>query len=450
MQNPLMMSRRLWISTLACEGFGVIERDAVSRIALPAPVDTSWLRQIRILQYAELMYGRLGIIPACPPRNAPKNNMKFNTITSIGLTVALGACSTLPSSGPTGSQISRDLTRRQIPAIDIVEVNAASALPATEAGPSVGLPELPAPPTDVVGPGDVLSISIYEAGVTLFGSSNRAPDSGAFDPTVKEQVLPPTRVDDDGYIAIPYGGRVHVLGRTVAEVQQLVRQSLRRFSQNPQVIVTFREAITNSVIVSGEVSRPGRLVLQTNHESLSDVVALAGGYRGNSKDLVLRVMRRGQISDFRMSDLVENPMLDGRAYPGDRFILINSPRSFSVLGASGRVDQLAFNRSSISLAEAIATAGGANPNYGDAAAIFVFRYVTDESGQTRPVVYHINMLTGGAYLLSQKFAMRDKDVLYFGNAKANQPTKLIQLISQLFSPILTVTSAVQTVQNSRN
>jgi len=46
--------------------------------------------------------------------------------------------------------------------------------------------------------------------------------------------------------------------------------------------------------------------------------------------------------------------------------------------------------------------------------------------------------------------MRDKDILYFGNAGANQPSKLIQLISQLFSPILTVTSAVQTVQNSNN
>ena len=45
--------------------------------------------------------------------------------------------------------------------------------------------------------------------------------------------------------------------------------------------------------------------------------------------------------------------------------------------------------------------------------------------------------------------MRDKDVLYFGNAAANQPSKVIQLISQLFSPILTVTSAVQTVQNSK-
>ena len=65
-----------------------------------------------------------------------------------------------------------------------------------------------------------------------------------------------------------------------------------------------------------------------------------------------------------------------------------------------------------------------------------------------PIVYHLNMMKVGSYFLAQRFAMRDKDVLYFGNAAANQPSKVVQLISQLFSPILTVTSAVQTVQRS--
>ena len=78
----------------------------------------------------------------------------------------------------------------------------------------------------------------------------------------------------------------------------------------------------------------------------------------------------------------------------------------------------------------------------------MFRYVRDEQGNEVPKVYHLNMMNTGSYFLAQRFAMRDKDVLYFGNAAANQPSKLIQLISQLFSPILTVTAAVQTVKNS--
>lgn len=67
-----------------------------------------------------------------------------------------------------------------------------------------------------------------------------------------------------------------------------------------------------------------------------------------------------------------------------------------------------------------------------------------------PQVYHLNMMQTGSYFLAQKFVMQDKDVLYFGNAAANQPSKAIQLISQLFSPIFTVTSAVSVIQNSNN
>ena len=95
-------------------------------------------------------------------------------------------------------------------------------------------------------------------------------------------------------------------------------------------------------------------------------------------------------------------------------------------------------------------AGGTNPNLGDPAAIFLFRYVRDADGQEVPKVYHLNMMQTGSYFLAQKFVMQDKDVLYFGNASANQPSKLVQLISQLFSPVLTVTSAVSVIQNSNN
>jgi polysaccharide export outer membrane protein len=44
--------------------------------------------------------------------------------------------------------------------------------------------------------------------------------------------------------------------------------------------------------------------------------------------------------------------------------------------------------------------------------------------------------------------MKDRDVLYIGNAAANQTSKIMQLISQLFTPLMTVTAATQTVQNS--
>jgi polysaccharide export outer membrane protein len=97
----------------------------------------------------------------------------------------------------------------------------------------------------------------------------------------------------------------------------------------------------------------------------------------------------------------------------------------------------------LTLAQAVALAGGANPYAGDAGAIFVFRYVRKPDGSDQPTVYHLNMMHPGAYLLSQRFLMNDRDVLYVGNARANQLTKFVQLVSQLFVPVATVRATVK-------
>ena len=382
--------------------------------------------------------------------------MQVKKSVSLFLFAGLAGCATLPTSGPTGKQIEKSALAADadLP-IKLVHVTTAADVPeAALQVPTVFLPDTAPPPTDMIGPGDILDINIYEAGVTLFsgggggGAAAAQMNQVGVNPGVQVQKLPPSRVDDAGDIAIPYAGKLHVVGRTVGEVETMIRQSLRGLSQNPQVLISVSQAITNSVIVGGEVAKPGRLVLQTNHETLSDVIALAGGYRGSARDLTLRIVRRGETVDVRVNDLIDRPKLDVRAYPGDRLMLINNPRTFSVLGASGRVEQIPFSRSVVSLAEAVATAGGANPGLGDPAAIFLFRYVRDEQGNEAPVVYHLNMMKTGSYFLAQRFTMQDKDVLYFGNAAANQPSKLFSLISQLFTPIMTVTAAVQTVQNS--
>lgn len=373
----------------------------------------------------------------------------FRRIASLVAVASLAGCVTLPSSGPTGREIEKS-TRVGVDgvAIRIVDVESSGALPVRTAhGPEVFADRLP-PPTDMVGPGDVLDITVYESGVTLFGGSGRTlPEGVGFDPSAKAEHLPATRVDDAGEIRLPFAGRLRVAGRTVEEVGRQIRAALHGYSQNPQVLVSLREVITNSVIVSGEVNRPGRLVLPTNRETIVDAIALAGGYRGEAKDLSIRLDRQERTEQFRLADAMDGTAHVLRVYPGDRISVLRAPQSFSVMGAPGRVELFTFARPNQSLAEAVAQAGGTNPTFGDPKAIFVFRNMVVDGGRLEPVVYHFNMMKAGSYFLAQGFTMDDKDVVYVGNARANQPTKLIQLISLLFTPIVTVTSAAQVLKN---
>jgi polysaccharide export outer membrane protein len=307
---------------------------------------------------------------------------------------------------------------------------------------------MPPQPTDLLGPGDVLNITVYEAGVSLFGTAlhtTAAAEGTVIDTSSTAEKLPPIRIDDYGYIKVPFVGRLHAAGHTAGELQGMIQSGLRGMSQDPQVMVTIAQSITDSIILAGEVARPGRLVLTTNRESLIDAIALAGGYRGDAKDAVARVQRDGQSFEIRLSDLLDMPQQDIVVAPGDRITLVNRLQTFSVLGAPNKAEEMTFPRGRLTLTEAVALAGGPNPNAGDAAAVFVFRYVRQLNGTEQPTVYHLNMMLPGAYLLSQKFLMRDHDVLYIGNARDNQLTKSVQLLSQLFLPVATVSNTVGTL-----
>ena len=105
-----------------------------------------------------------------------------------------------------------------------------------------------------------------------------APSTAAGETTQQERVGG-IRVDDHGYIRFPFIGRVRAAGRTTSELQTTIRDRLRGMSQDPQVMVSLDQSITNSVVLAGEVTKPGRFTLSTNRETLNQTNALAGGYQ---------------------------------------------------------------------------------------------------------------------------------------------------------------------------
>jgi polysaccharide export outer membrane protein len=142
-------------------------------------------------------------------------------------------------------------------------------------------------------------------------------------------------VDDKGMIFVPFVGNLRAAGHTTGELSGMIRRSLKGLSQDPQVVVSLAQSINNAVIVGGEVGRPGRLVLSTNRE-LADVIALAGGYRGEAKDIVVQLLRGKSRLEYRLSDVNDGGAVDLRVQPGDRVDLIKKHQTFAVLGRRAR------------------------------------------------------------------------------------------------------------------
>ncbi len=392
---------------------------------------------------------------------------------ALALLVAgtMAGCATLPRNGPTGGQIAKDESRLNEIGFRIVDITPGNiATLSTTDMPSGTLAALATEgAVDTLGPGDVLSIEIYEVGISLFGGRPTIVATGAGEaaPSASGQTVGDAGVvvDRDGNITIPYAGTIAVRGLTPAQVQGRIVAALRGKSQSPQVIVSLRRNVANTVVVSGAVAEPRRVPLTLARERLLDVIADTGGISrvvqtGSStatgtgaQDAIVRFTRGGRTVEQPLDTITAGSPDDLVLLGGDRIELIRQPRTYTVFGAIDRISQVPFESRTLTLAEALARAGGPNDGRADPRAVFVFRQPplaavstgtdTPPAPPAAPIVYRIDMMRAENMFLAQRFVMRDKDLLYIANAKANQPLKLVQALGQLFAPVFSVQAATR-------
>ncbi|MEG3125885.1 polysaccharide biosynthesis/export family protein [Sphingomonas sp. GB1N7] len=287
-----------------------------------------------------------------------------------------------------------------------------------------------------VGVGDQLDVAVFEVGVSLFGGAR--PAGVDFDASSQVQRFPTVTVDTAGQIRLPYAGTIAVAGHTPNEIALMIERAYRGKSQNPQVLVTIRGNVSETVFVSGDVRKSGRIEVTAQRERLLDVIANAGGTVAQTQDMVVRVTRGNQEAEERLDRVRVGAPDDLVLSPGDRIELIRRPQTFIVLGATSRVAQVPFDQSDLTLAEAVARAGGPNDATANPRAVFLFRYEAPAvPGQlAQPVIYRLDMVNPASYFIAQRFPMRDKDVLYVSTAAINRTAKFVAIINQLFSPFV--------------
>ncbi len=104
-----------------------------------------------------------------------------------------------------------------------------------------------------------------------------------------------------------------------------------------------------------------------------------------------------------------------------------------------------FEDSDLTLAEAVAKAGGLLDSRADPGQVFLYRLVppetitglgvpvTAKSGKGFPVIIRVNMRDPSAYFLAQQFPMADKDILYVSNADSVEVVKFLDIINSVTS-----------------
>jgi polysaccharide export outer membrane protein len=359
---------------------------------------------------------------------------------------ALGGCAAFPHAGPTVGDIKATAGSEGAasPGFAIQEITPdvmarieAETAPKVEA--SSVLP--PAGEVDAIGPGDDLQVSVFEVGSPLFsGRSGAATPAPGSPPAAAGENLPAIVVGRDGSVVVPYVGRIQAAGLTTDALASVIQAGLAHHSQAPQVVVSIRTNVANTVVVMGDVKKPGRIPLTLAHERLLDAIALAGGANNLPADEVVRLSRGSMRVEMPLGDLTAGAPDDVRLAPQDRVELEVRPRSYAIFGATGKVSEVSFATPRVSLAEAIARAGGPSDQQADPTAVFVFRYelsTPDGRPAARPVAYRLNLMQAQSYFLAQRFEMKPHDVIYIANARSDLPMKLLQAMNLFFQPVYT-------------
>jgi polysaccharide biosynthesis/export protein len=375
------------------------------------------------------------------------------SICAVWLVTVLSACSSLPSSGPTADALleSAQNNNLNIKVVDVTpSVIGALATQPTESMAGLQRPGV-MPAVDRIGIGDVLSISIFQAGGPMLppGSGESGAANGPT-PSIVRNSLPNIVVDSRGIIDIPYVGRVQAAGVTPTELQDQIVQRLKNKAIEPQVVVTIAANVANTVVISGDVKGPGRMPLSLAHETILDMIAASGGPLHAPQDIIVRLSRGPVQRSVRLSRIDAISAENIYLAPGDRVELIYQPRSFTAFGATGKVSEIPFESNEVTLADAIARAGGPFDQSADPSGIYLFRFEQPTAAhqlglppaQSEPVIYHVDLRQAESYFAMQKFDMRGGDVIFIASAKTDSMLKFFTLINTLFSPaIITKTLA---------
>lgn len=359
----------------------------------------------------------------------------------------------LPASAPTSLELTRTAGEASDLPYSLVNIDARVVSILNEFKPSFddSFRTGPYRASSALQPGDAVAITVYEAGgQTLFpppavvpGAPASAAQVGAV--ATGASNIPPQVIEADGTIFVPFVGRVKVAGLTPGQAGSLIQQQLTGKAVSPQVLVSLTNNIGNSATVSGEVNSPGSVPLSSRGERLLDVIAAAGGAKYPAYETYVQVVRRGKVGNVLLQTIVNNPRENIYVRPDDQIYLTRNPRTFSVLGASQKVALYPFASEKVTLAEALAQAGGPIDTVGNPSGVYLFRFepwfiarsVLDPETvaamgsippQFVPILYHIDMRDARGYFLAQAVEMRDKDVVLVTNAETVQLQKLLATI----------------------
>lgn len=292
-------------------------------------------------------------------------------------------------------------------------------------------PEALAPDTNYpsyhVGRGDLLNVIVYghpELNNPM-GTSQNVEASGRL-------------VDAEGEIYFPFVGDIQVAGLTVDQIRRKLAEGLSKVLREPQVDVRVLRYRSKRVMVTGDISQPCAVpitdVPMTVYEALGKCESSQSGGRFSVQ--ALRLVRDDETYALDLDRIYrrEEPFW---LEPGDRLVIDNRLNRVFLIGEFAEQTTAQIAAGGMTLADAMAEAGGLDLDTADTSSIYVIRgFVEEEPGpdgemqtRVRPDVYRLDASSAEALILADQFELRPRDVVFAAPADLVNVNRALALIT---------------------
>jgi len=355
------------------------------------------------------------------------------------LATLLAGCG-LPRSGPTKSEIYAGSVLRQGDAF-VVEVND-HVTRATAVVPAFGFSEAflraGRMGSDIIQPGDTIGLTIWE---NVDDGLLSSAGAGA---TMLEEI----QVDGQGFIFVPYAGRIRAAGNTPESIRRIITEKLDEQTPDPQVMVRRLAGNGATVSITGAVGGQGIYPIERPTRTLTAMLAKAGGVTIEPEIAQITVFRGSEKAKIWFQDLFENPEYDIALRPGDRILVEEDSRAFTALGATGSQNRVSFTSQALSALDAIAQVGGLASATADPTGVFVFRNEPAEIANqvlgrddlvgAQRMIYVLDLTRPNGVFMARDFVIRDGDTVYVTEAPFVQWSKVLNAVTGTLNTANTV------------
>ncbi|MCL4676012.1 MAG: polysaccharide biosynthesis/export family protein [Pararhodobacter sp.] len=358
----------------------------------------------------------------------------------------MSACS-IPRPGPSMNEIFAGSVLREGDAFVVAvgdRVNRAANVPLAH-GFSDALRNAQLLGGDTIRVGDTVSVTVFE----------NVPEGLLSSVDSRGARLEELQVDSEGFIYVPFAGRVQASGQTPEGLRAAIAQQLDQQTPDPQVYVS-RGGDGATVSVVGRVTHPGVYPIERPTRRLTAMLAAAGGVSIETQTAMITVTRRSISDRVWLDDLFDHPELDIALRGGDRIYVERDQRRFTVLGATGEQALITFDSQVLTAIEALAQVGGLDATRADPTGVFVFRNEPAEIARNvlgrqdvvgdQRFVYVLDLTAPNGMFMARDFQIRDGDTIYVTEASSVTWNRTIATLTGTLGATGAAVSAISDAQ----